>query len=57
MVLNTLLGTMSVCLSLAFVWGVKWAVDIATGVVPGRLHMAVVLLVTVLFAQILFDFA
>lgn len=57
MVLNTLLGTMSVCLSLAFVWGVKWAVDIATGVVTGRLHVAVVLLVSVLFAQILFDFA
>lgn len=57
MLLNTFLGVLSVLLSLTFVWAVKWSVDIATGMVPGRLRTAVAMLVAVMLFQIFIGFA
>ena len=40
-VLNALIGLLGVVVSLAQVWAVKHAVDVASGVVPGNLYWAV----------------
>lgn len=43
-VLNASLGLLGVCVSLASVWAVKHAIDVASHVIPGNIVLAVVLM-------------
>ena len=54
--LNCILGILSVSLSLAFVWGMKWTIDIATEVKAGSLDAAISLLIAFVAGQVLANF-
>ncbi|MGN0061725.1 MAG: ABC transporter ATP-binding protein [Alloprevotella sp.] len=54
--LNCILGILSVSLSLAFVWGMKWTIDIATEVKAGSLDVAISLLIAFVAGQVLANF-
>ena len=54
--LNCILGMLSVSLSLAFVWGMKWTIDIATEVKAGSLDAAISLLIAFVAGQVLANF-
>lgn len=57
MTLNATLGVLYVCVSLAFVWATKLAVDIATGGASGSLNHAILLLVGITVLDIAIGFS
>lgn len=56
MILNIVLGTSYVSMSLAFVWATKWIVDIATGARTGNINHAIATLVGVMVVEIALGF-
>lgn len=57
MILNIVLGTAYVSMSLAFVWVTKWIVDIATGARVGEINHAIATLVGVMVIEIALGFS
>lgn len=57
MVLNIVLGTLYVVMSLAFVWTTKWTIDIATNAIEGNINHAILLLVVISVAEIVLGFS
>lgn len=57
MLVNIVLGTGYVAMTLAFVWATKWTVDIATGSSDGDINHAIALLVGIMCLEIVLGFA